>query len=346
MFEKHMKQNKRQRILKDTLKFSNKVLYKQSMHSLSHGTPCRHKKLLSAILLVLAILLFTVPHISRATTPMDARAQEYLDETLVKASAAFAATKALNAVISLVQESSIQLQPLGVGLDLAAGQVLDPINDLVERTSWIFLAAMTSVGIQHFLLRITPWLSVEVLLSIALALYGLGLWSQAQLGHTVRVAALKIAITALVLRLMVPLSVMAYDHIDTLFLAQDYQHHIGAVQQAEQNMEGVHKNILTDKGKAHNHEQSWLEKLTPAPSAQGLVDSSKAVHTAIRQITSMASKTGDTLIRLGTIFVIQTMLLPLFTLWLLTALTKGIVRYNGWAGKGENSEKNEEKNRC
>jgi len=76
--------------------------------------------------------------------------------------------RGFNAVVSVFQESEVQLEPAGVGVSLALGQALDPINDLVERFSWVMLASLTSLGIQKFLIEITPFLSIQILLLLAL----------------------------------------------------------------------------------------------------------------------------------------------------------------------------------
>ncbi len=260
--------------------------------------------------------------------PIDTRAKQYLNETLLKASAAFAAAKGLNAAISLVQESSIQLQPMGIGLNLAAGQVLDPINDMVERASWIFLASMTSVGIQQFLLRITPWLSVEILLCAGLILYALALWNRRNIGRSTRLLALKIIVAAVVLRLMIPVSVLIYDHLDRHFLAKDYKADMLTVQQAESGMQALQKDMLPTKDEqpGANTESSWTDKLDPRQYIDALSDFRKRVEVAVDRITDMAQDTGDTLVRLVTLFVIQTMLLPIATIWLLVILLKAVVR--------------------
>ena len=40
------------------------------------------------------------------------------------------------------------MQPVGVGVTLTIGEVLDPLNDLVERFAWLALVASVSLGLQ------------------------------------------------------------------------------------------------------------------------------------------------------------------------------------------------------
>lgn len=87
-------------------------------------------------------------------------------ENIDRAIAAFAIAKSFNAVISVVQNSEISAG-IGVGVTIAAGEILDPINDLVERFSWVMFASIISLGILKIILLLSSWdiLSYLILLS-------------------------------------------------------------------------------------------------------------------------------------------------------------------------------------
>lgn len=72
-----------------------------------------------------------------------------VDESFKQAIIVFGSAKALNGVISLAQGTEINLPFIVV----AIGQILDPINDLVEQFSLIMLASLVSLGIQKILLN-------------------------------------------------------------------------------------------------------------------------------------------------------------------------------------------------
>ena len=84
--------------------------------------------------------------------PLDAPATRQIDAGLKRALLTFAAARALNSVISVAQATEVSLQPLGVGVTLAPGQLLDPVNDLVELFSNLMLAASVSFGVQKILI--------------------------------------------------------------------------------------------------------------------------------------------------------------------------------------------------
>src|SRR5660397_82253 len=99
-------------------------------------------------ILVFIMSLFIVYWATFATINENANIR--LDSSFKQALAVFATAKGLNAVISLVQGTEVG--PPGVTISI--GEILDPINDLVERFSWIMLASLTSLGIQKIMMNI------------------------------------------------------------------------------------------------------------------------------------------------------------------------------------------------
>ena len=77
----------------------------------------------------------------------DDTAESYADEALKRALVTFAAARTLNGVISVVQSTEV-----GVGVTVAVGQILDPVNDLIERFSGVMLVAASSLGLQNVML--------------------------------------------------------------------------------------------------------------------------------------------------------------------------------------------------
>jgi len=73
---------------------------------------------------------------------------------LKRALATYAVARTINGVVSVVQETGVAVQPGGFGMTFAPGQLLDPINDLVEQVSSVMLAVSVSYGIQLLLLHL------------------------------------------------------------------------------------------------------------------------------------------------------------------------------------------------
>ena len=94
----------------------------------------------------LILLFFTLIVLFFASSfTVDESAKKMVDESFKQAIIVFGSAKALNGVISLAQGTEINLPFIVV----AIGQILDPINDLVEQFSLIMLASLVSLGINN-----------------------------------------------------------------------------------------------------------------------------------------------------------------------------------------------------
>ena len=79
--------------------------------------------------------------------PLDAIAETQVDAGLKRALTSFAVARVLNGIISVAQGTEIALTPGGIGANLTPGQILDPVNDLVEQFSELMLFASVAFGI-------------------------------------------------------------------------------------------------------------------------------------------------------------------------------------------------------
>ena len=114
-------------------------------------------------LVLVAIFIFI-------STPLyDTLSQKYIDNSLKGAIVTYALLRTLNAGVSVIQKSSITL---GVGIEgnIAIGEVLDPINDAVERFSDMITLAIWALGSEKALYEVSKTnivISVVILLSLA-----------------------------------------------------------------------------------------------------------------------------------------------------------------------------------
>ncbi|MFH2059122.1 MAG: hypothetical protein ABIJ59_09500 [Pseudomonadota bacterium] len=100
----------------------------------------------SGLALLLAIVLFVG---SGAKIPVfEANTDLYFQDAIKKAGLAYATCRIVNASVSILKESSLKLEPAGIGVSLALGQALDPIDDMTERLSDVLVTAITSLGVQ------------------------------------------------------------------------------------------------------------------------------------------------------------------------------------------------------
>lgn len=240
---------------------------------------------------------------------LDRPSERFLEQSLERSLVAFATARALNGVISVAQGTEVALEPAGVGVNFSPGEILDPVNDLIERFSWVMLAASGSLGVQKLLLEISAWWPVTALLcgGVALAVWGFwrgtwqNLWFKRVLG--------RLLLLSLVLRFAVPLLSLTGEIIYLQFLAPQYEQASGQLEATRAEVDLL------------NHSLS-----SPAQEESGLLDTIGNIATELGEWRSNLSKyqaaaesaTQSTL-NLIVIFVFQTAVMPLIFMWWLVA---------------------------
>ncbi len=239
--------------------------------------------------------------------PLDAGSERVIDAGLKRALVSFATARALNAAISVAQGTEVSVQPAGVGVNFAPGQVLDPVNDVVERFSNLMLAASVAFGVQKVLVQIGGYWIVSLLLSAA-ALAWLALaWSKgaapAWLGRGL--------LFLLLLRFAVPLATVGSDLVFETFLANDYRQSQQAIEGATDEMQG-----LNPPASAAARDDGWLERW------KGWWSQNLDLEARLDKLKALAEAWTDHIVTLMVVFVLQTLLLPLLLLWALVVAAR------------------------
>ena len=95
---------------------------------------------------------------------LDAIAEGYVNDSLLDAGLIYATARGINALVSALQGTELDLWLVTFSI----GELLDPINDVIERFSAVMTVAITSLVIQQLLLAIVS----DVTFSLALTLFG------------------------------------------------------------------------------------------------------------------------------------------------------------------------------
>jgi hypothetical protein len=266
-----------------------------------------------AALLLLAVILSTL-------TTVDRIAEDRYESLFQRAFITFALARTLNGVISAVQGTELALQPAGVGVTLTPGQILDPVNDLVERFSWIMLGATVSLGIQQVLLDVGQWWGVRALLA---ALGLMCLWMrlnrssrmQTTAGSTEQILT-RLFIIVLFIRFAVPLALIANEVLYDLFLESRYVESTQLIQSAGADIENAGTRPMVEEV---DEEESLFETLERAmASTREILD----IKHRLEYIQQRAADLVEHLIQLCVVFILQTGILPIAFLWLFLQLLK------------------------
>jgi hypothetical protein len=268
------------------------------------------KRILWTVLIVLAVAGALTGHIDRAS---EAQAENALKNALVT----FAVARTLNGVISAAQGTEVALEPGGVGVVLSVGEVLDPINDLIERFSAVMLVAASSLGLQALLLNITGWWGVSAFLVAAAAAFLVTIWAPGSAVADYTVPALRVLLIGLFVRFAIPLLIVGTTLISDAFLVPEQEAATAILETTTANIEELNQETQA----ASTTDQSLMERL-----GDMIGDSleSMQVKERLTQLRESAAKASEHIVSLIAIFVLQTIILPLVFLWLFVEGLKGI----------------------
>lgn len=268
------------------------------------------KRVRKPLLIALVVAIVTVS----SMTTVDATAEDDYRNLFQRALITFALARTLNGIISAVQGTELALQPAGVGLTLTPGEVLDPVNDLIERFSWIMLGATLSLGVQQVMLEIGQWWGTRVVVAVfAVAWLLLRLWRRGAITEKVLLRAL---IVALFIRFAVPVTLIANEAIYDQFLQARYVESRQVIESAGAEFD-----------EASVEPEAAVPPETPGVlgSLQRAIDNTReaaGLQERLRLIKARATEVIEHLIQLSVVFILQTGIFPLLFLWLMFQVVK------------------------
>lgn len=266
------------------------------------------------IIITLILLLLAFFSVSKF---FDEYGEKYTDEGFQRSIVAFAIAKTLNGAISVVQGTEVAIEPAGIGLILTPGQILDPVNDLIERFSWVMLICTTSLGIQSVLLTIFSSFYFSIAVTLSSLMVALFVWKQQSSSVLMKNTLFRLAALLIILRFFIPLMAITSDGLYKAFLEPTYQQ---SKQQLEQSNTAI-ANLSKDNQQLSSEAQdmSWLELLNN--SIDSAIDSID-VDKQLERLKAEADTLTAHIIDLIVVFTMQTILFPLIFIWLAMRLIR------------------------
>lgn len=266
------------------------------------------------IIITLFMLLLAYFSVSKL---FDVYGEQYTDEGFQRSIVAFAIAKTLNGAISVVQGTEVAVEPAGIGLILTPGQILDPVNDLIERFSWVMLVCTTSLGIQSVLLTIFSSSTFSIVVAASLLLLLLFVWKQPAKSIVLKNGLYRLAAFLVILRFFIPMMAISSDALYKAFLEPTYQE---SRQQLEQSNTAI-ANISKDNQQITNEnpDMSWLELMNN--SIDSAIDAIN-IDKQLERLKIEADNLTNHIIDLIVVFTMQTILFPLIFIWLALKLIK------------------------
>jgi len=270
----------------------------------------KNRQLLKGLsLFVLGIFLL----FSRISTlpVLDPLTHDYFTRSIEKAGIAYATCRVVNASVSVVKESNLQLEPAGVGMSLAVGEVLGPIYDMVEKLSDILVLAIVSLGVQQLLYEVGVHLTPGIL-GVLLIISSIMMLSRNETFKRFNTLLLQLSFLVLILRLTMPLSSVASNFIY-------HQYFESPIATARENLEL--NTIKTDT----------MQKVS-LPKVEGIFSTFRTTTAFISEKTDAfkeifvntvknAGNIIENLLRLSFlymgVFLIQVIFLPILSFWII-----------------------------
>ena len=248
----------------------------------------------------------------------DSVSDDYSDEAFKRGLVTFAIARALNGVISVAQGTEVAVEPGGVGVNFTVGQILDPINDLIEQFSSVMLVATSSLGLQNILLNMTGWWGVTAALGAAVLFVIGATWWPGGVRAGVKTLALRVFLVMAFLRFALPVLIIGTHIIFSAFLEEEHDAATAVLEATSSQIEEFNQEPTAA---VPGEESSFFDRIGEA------IDSSMEsldVSGRIERLKDSASSASEQIVNLIVIFVLQTIILPLAFLWLFVEGLKAI----------------------
>ncbi len=269
-----------------------------------------------SVVIVCAVIIASIV----AALPItDDVGQEHVDTAFKRALAAAAIARGLNGVISVAQGTELGIQPAGVGVNFTPGEILDPVNDLVERFSWIMLLATSSLGIQKVLLEMSEWQGIFIALAlVALLLIASHFFTSNERAKSVLG---RLFLFLLLLRFMMPLIAVANDYVYRHFLEANYIESSAALRSAQEQIGEINSEVRSDTKapesmveRAVGFYKNFVEKID--------------LEQRYDRYRAAAGSVGENAITMIVVFIMQTLVFPLIFLGILFGVLRRLTHWH------------------
>jgi len=250
--------------------------------------------------------------------PLEIVATQHIDAGLKRALVSFGTARALNAIISVAQGTELAIEPGGVGVKLAPGQILRPINDLVEQFAELMLAASVAFGVTKVLISIGSYWVVSLLLSA----FALGwIWFRWR-GRDSPVWLARVLFVLLLVRFAVPLVTVGSDTLFQRFLNGDYEVSQNTIDGNTGQLATLNPPVgesNTGTGVGERIKRWWSQNID-------------SVGARLEKLKQVASQVTEHIVKLIVVFLMQTLVMPLLLFWALYRAGKAMFEPPSRAG--------------
>lgn len=244
---------------------------------------------------------------------LDSRAQASADRVFQQALLTFAAARTLDAAVSLAEGTEVALQPAGVGVTVSAGEILEPIDHMVEQFSSVMLISTTSLGVQSLMLRASAWRVMTALLMLFLVLRLVTVFSPGLMHPAVQRVVVIGTSLLLIGRFAMPLYSLGTSMLFERYLQPSQIEAVAALGETSGDVREIEQLAAPEPdagliGRVSSWFTNAVERLD--------------VSERIEAFRDRVSDAVEHLLNLLVIFFLQTVLLPIGFLWMLPKVAR------------------------
>lgn len=224
-------------------------------------------------------------------------------------------------MISVAQETEIAIEPAGVGVTLAPGQILNPLNNLVEKFGDLMLAASIAFGVQKLLIAVGASWGISLLLTVLAGATLIQLWRSKRTSESTSTPAwmLRLLAALVVVRFALPVVTVGNEMLFRAFLENDYK----------QGQEAV--TLWTDKAENIAAPPQVTQNQSTYENLKAWLAQNVNIRERLERLRGSAEQTIEHIIKLMAVFLVQTLIAPLLFLWLLLRGARQLFDFRLWA---------------
>lgn len=224
----------------------------------------------------------------------------YQEDSITGAFTIYGIARALNAAISMLQGTDISVVVVSVSI----GELLDPINDLIERFSWIVMMAIASLGIQKVLLSVVVSKAANLLIGAVVAGYLAALWYKPFAKY--RSVSFKAICILFFIRFSLSMVFICNYALDVYYFSDQKNTAQAALVETQTVIED--NAVLAAENNA-NESDSFLDKVKKTFSETK--EDFSSVQNKVSDITGSVENSISSLLDLIVFYILQTVLLPI-----------------------------------
>jgi len=169
---------------------------------------------------------------------LDKYSENYTNSAIVQAGSAYAVARGINATVSVLQTSTVSVGAVVASGSITIGEILDPVNDLIERFSEVMTVALGSLVMQKILLAVAANKLFSGLLTSLGLLSVLVVWTGKTRAFSLL---LKLFILLVVVRFSLGIVVLSNSAVSHLFLSDHIEENSARLGELKDNINNLQR---------------------------------------------------------------------------------------------------------